>query len=258
MRDMTPVSPAVQVLRKIYLSKAEKNPRYSLRAFSRTLGLSHSLISLIFAGKRRLSESALKAVLARLELNKTQRRILLKQLGAQTDSDAAHADFNHISEERFTFISEWQHYAILSLLETPDFNMDPEWIAQRLNISPILALDSVQRLTKLDLIRNEGGTWVQSGGFIRFNNKKSTNASRTFHKNLIMKSIDSLENDSFEIRNHSGITFPMDPKDIPYAMKRIREFRLSLSDELSEKGKKNEVYNLCIQLFPLTRIQENK
>ena len=42
-------------LRNAFVQRQKKNPRYSLRAFARDLGFSHTLLSLIFSGRRKVS-----------------------------------------------------------------------------------------------------------------------------------------------------------------------------------------------------------
>jgi hypothetical protein len=47
------------------------------------------------------------------------------------------------------------------------------------------------------------------------------------------------------------MTMAIDPSKLPHARKRILEFMEALSDEL-ELGDRTQVYQLGIQLFPLT------
>jgi hypothetical protein len=45
----------------------------------------------------------------------------------------------------------------------------------------------------------------------------------------------------------------MNPKNVPYAIERIRAFRRQLTDELEVMDESEEVYNLTVQLFPSSR-----
>ena len=63
----------------------------------------------------------------------------------------------------------------------------------------------------------------------------------------------SLEQDSFEIRDHSSTTMAIDPALIPYARQRIREFRRELTEELEGKGNRSEIYNLTVQIYPVSK-----
>ena len=69
-------------------------------------------------------------------------------------------------------------------------------------------------------------------------------------KNLRKKAIKSLENDPIHTRSMTSMTMAIDPKKIKQAKELIDEFEINLSEFL-EHGKKKEVYQLCISLFPL-------
>ena len=59
-----------------------------------------------------------------------------------------------------------------------------------------------------------------------------------------------MENDPIEIRNHSSMTMAIDPAKIDEAKKMIEEFTHRLTEFL-ESGKRLQVYELNIGLFPL-------
>ena len=46
--------------------------------------------------------------------------------------------------------------------------------------------------------------------------------------------------------------FPLSPNDLPKAKQMIRKFQDDMAAEFSKNSKK-EVYQICIQLFPLTK-----
>ena len=58
--------------------RCEKNPRYSLRAFSRALGMSHTALSFVLSGKRPLSKNAARKVSEVLQLDPLQRKALFE------------------------------------------------------------------------------------------------------------------------------------------------------------------------------------
>ena len=54
--------------------------------------------------------------------------------------------------DTFAVISDWYHYAILSLLEVTDARLDPRWISKRLGINRLEARLAIERLKRLSLI----------------------------------------------------------------------------------------------------------
>lgn len=244
------------ILRSEFSARAEKNPQFSLRSFARFLGISHSLLSLVLNGQRKPSKKFVAQIVERLPLSPDQQKTLMAAAGPSGAKKRISKDqkfeYYRLSLDQFALMSEWQHYAILSLLEIPDTQLTPEFIAQRLNISVMLARVCLQRLFNLNLIEKDPKTdrWKQSAAPIVVENTKSTAHSRKFQKRLMLKAIESLENDPMEVRDISSTTFAMDAKHVGYALKRIREFRRELTRELEEFGAPNEVYNLSVQLFP--------
>lgn len=249
----------LEVLRFELSTRVEKNPLFSLRAFAKFLGVSHSLLSLVMNGQRAPTKNFVERLADRLCLNPDERQTLLYSLKKSktptNTSKSASLKFNKISLDQFALLSEWQHYAILSLLEIPDTALTPEFIAKRLNIPEVLTRVSLQRLFERDLIEKDPATgrWRQSTAPIVVENTESTAHTRKFQRQLLEKALESLDNDPMPLRDLSSTTFAMDPKHVGYALKRIREFRRELTKELEEFGQPQEVYNLCVQLFPTSK-----
>lgn len=250
---------SLTILKNVFLKRQAKNPSYSLRAFAKALGVSHTALSFVFSGKRELNSKLVVKIVDKLDLSFRQRKLFLAEFNhglINSKNESAEESFNLIDEDQFNLIAEWQHYAILSLLETKDFKMDSDWISKRLGITPLLAKNSIERLFRLKMIgKNRKGEWEQLGGYIRPNNNQSTAARKKFHQQLIKQAYKSLLNDPFEVRNHSSMTFAMNPKDIPYAMEELKKFRIKLSEQLESMSPQEEVYNLCLQLYPVSRRQ---
>ena len=243
------------LLRDLLSRKLQKNPQFSLRAFARSLDVSHTLLSLVLSGKRKPSRDLTLKIIAKLNLTENSKNMVMESLDAQEVAQVAQEKNKHqISLDQFSLISEWQHYAILSLLEVPNAKLDPIWIGKRLGISSLLARVAIERLQRMEIIEEVSkGVWKQKIGPIVVENKVSTSSTRKFQRQLMKKAVDSLENDPIELRDFSNITFAMNPKHIPYALQKIREFRRKLCNELEVFGDQTEVYNLSVQIFPLSQ-----
>ncbi len=247
----------IEILRFEYSSRCEKNSAFSMRSFARFLNVSHTLLSLVMNGHRTPSKKFIETVGARLSFSPEQTNLLMQStpfIQGKKKIKAANITYNKISLDTFSLLSEWQHYAILSLLEIEDTEFTIQFISKRLNINEMLAKISIQRLLDLKLIEcietRTGRKWKQSTAPIVVENLESTVYTRKFQKQLITKAIDSMENDPVQLRDMSATTFAMDPQHVGYALKRIREFRRELVKELEELGQPKEVYNITVQLFP--------
>ncbi len=77
------------------------------------------------------------------------------------------------------------------------------------------------------------------------------------HKQNLELAALALDEVAIEHRDITSITMAIDAKKLPLAKAMIKNFRRQLSEFL-ESGNKNEVYNLNVQLFPLTKRKGHK
>ena len=75
---------------------------------------------------------------------------------------------------------------------------------------------------------------------------------RHFQKQILEKSIISLEADDLYERDITSITIAINEDRIPEAKKEIMKFRKRMADFLGE-GEKTRVYNLGVHLIPLSK-----
>src|SRR6185437_16760754 len=104
-------SAAVAMLKSVYFRRLDRNPSYSLRAFSKNLAVSHTLLSLIFSGKRKLSSGVAEKIIDRLDLTFKQRELFFKEFQPDSfvEETGSAEQHNNIEMEIFAMMSEWQH-----------------------------------------------------------------------------------------------------------------------------------------------------
>lgn len=243
-----------QLLQSELQRRCERNPRYSLRALAASLGMSHTVLSLVLSGKRPLSKKACVTVAKALNLDPAETAALIAS--RKPDNKAAQAVLSNpelIELDKFAVISEWYHFGILSLLEVEDCKFDSRWIGKRLGISAAQARLAMERLKRLNMIAETDGVWKQTAKSFKIADHLSTPATRKFQKQIIQKSIESLENETLDERDHTSITLAMDPSLVPYAREQIRNFRRQLCHNLEKAGKPKMVYTISVQLFPMSK-----
>ena len=250
--------------------RIEKNPRFSLRAFADQLGVGASVLSLILSGRRPISTRLVERIFSSLEFSEGKKRNFLESvLKEKSDLGLKRVSpklKQHVIDSRerkngrsainigldeFRIISDWYHYAILELTSIKGFKADFKWVSKSLEISEIEAKLAIERLFKLELLESRDGRWRKTNLSSDTKDKSKTSA---FHKKrqrqMLLKSIESLENDPIELRNHSGITVAIDSKKLLEAKKRIGKFMWDLANELTT-GEKDGVYEMQFSLFPL-------
>ena len=247
--------------------RIERNPRYSIRAFARSLEIESSALSQILAGTRLISARLIERIFSKLELSPEEQKRFLVSLaqikqskGLQRISPSLRKVSGveltrDLSGDVFRMISDWYNFAIFELTRVEGFESDPHWIASQLGISETEAQLALDRMLELELLEKVDGTYKKTAASLNTADKSLTSAAhRRRQKQMILKSLHSLENDPLEIRNHSGVTMAIDPDKIPQAKEKIQTFQREMAEFLV-KGRRRKVYELTVNLIPLSTHQ---
>ena len=250
--------------------RCQGNPRYSLRAYSRSLGIDAGTVSRLLSGRQIPSEKMADRLLARLDLAPRDRARFLATVGARHQEKSLKKatslsrraenliQAEEISLEIYRVIADWYHVAILELTFVEDFRPDPRWIARQLGVSATEAKLAVERLISVGLLRRESRTLRKTHQRLTSADKGvTTPALRQNQRQLLEKAIESLENDPFAVRDVTSTTMAIDPRFLPEARRLVQEFHLSLSRYL-QSGERRSVYNLEVCLYPLQKRESNQ
>lgn len=245
---------ALQLLENALLSRQEKNPLYSLRAFSRFLEVSPAQLSQILSGKRKLSQKHASRFADRLGLSPREKTDFLTSLIAPEIAlthSAENAARENLKEEEFRSIAEWYHFAILSLLETKNAKSDPRWISRRLGIPIATANEAIERLVKLGILERTTKL-KQCRPPLQVVSDIPSAAIRKHHRQTLQLAENRLETTPKEMREYHSITFPANPARLKNVEKIIDRFLTDISKEMEDQDA-SEVYTLAVQLFPATK-----
>lgn len=234
-----------------YGESRAKNARFSMRAYSRRIGVTQSAISEILNGQRKITRKMAAKILDGMDMAPTSVAQILAGFSSPTIEAAS---FKNLSIDAYNAISEWYHFAILSLAETEGFKCDSQWIASRLGISKKQVDAAVERLARLEMIDLDQVTknWKPTGAQFAIDPGFSTAALKKAQRENLELAQKELDTGDFERRNFTAITFCFDPDRMDEAKALIKEFRQRFC-QLMEKDRKKEVYKMNIQLYPLTK-----
>jgi transcriptional regulator with XRE-family HTH domain len=228
-----------------YQKRVQKNPSFSMRAFSEKVGIDQSLLSKLISGKRNFSARTAKEACEFLGVH------VSRVLKSETVNPAQR--FEQLQEDQFFLIADWYHFAILELIKTKGFKSESAAIAHRLDVPVLLISQALERLERLGFIKRRNGKWDLSKASNLWSDLKSTNAARkSLQRALHEKSLNAIDDVSFDMREHSTLTVAVNPALMPEVKKRIEEFKASLDQFIEENGPATEVYNLCVSFYPLT------
>ncbi|MDH4468150.1 MAG: TIGR02147 family protein [Bacteriovoracaceae bacterium] len=253
--------------------RINKNYRYSMRSFAKTITVDPGDLSRILNGTKILTPAIAKKIISKLSFSTDDKEKFLSSVaeayekqGVKRKSFAVKSiirksKLKAISEdltaEKFRIISDWHYFAILQIIKVEGFIHDTKWISKHLNIPELEAKMALQRLLSLRLIKNDSGKLIRTNEVITAGDTAFTSSAHQKRiKQITEKSIFSLENDPISLRNHSTMTISIDPEKISLAKEMIQHFMDDLEKVLETK--KKTVYELQINLFPLQRSSLNE
>ena len=187
-----------------------------------------------------------KKIIFNLGLEEEQTTLLSSSLNQNKDIDSK---FELLKLDESHVISEWQYFAILSFLDTEDFDGTAETISRRLSLSTSKVDVAINRLHKLNLVTiDKNGLIHGTGRQFATTTDIPSMALRKHHSSNLELAKQSLMNDEVDERDFSFITMAIDPDDLSEVKEDIKKFRRNLCQKY-ESRKRKEVYKLCIQLF---------
>ncbi len=234
--------------------RVQSNSRYSLRSFAHALKLSPGALSEILREKRDLSLRSVPNLVRALGLNavEAQHLMTLAQNGKLgTPLPAKAQNQRQLTDEIFVLVSEWYHFAILNLLDCEGFDWKAEKIAARLGISRLQAKMAMQLLIKLGLVERKAGRIQGTREHILTSNDVPSAAVRAYHRQMLTKAMNALEQQDVSERQISGTGFAVDPDQIGAIKSDMIEFQNRMISKYG-RGNKREVYFMGLSLFKLT------
>jgi len=243
--------------------RTRKNPRYSLRAFARSLEIDATALWRVLTGRRHLTQKSASQLADKLGCDAEGRRMFLASVAREREQEklkdvdgataaAARDPILNLAAEQFAVIAEWHHYAILELTYVDGCKDDPDWLARTLNITPAEARAALDRLLKIGLLEEKDGRLIKTQCHIHAVDPKITNDALKLHqRQLLTKAGASLADDDPERRAFTTMILPADPIRLATARRMMEEFAWHLCRHLSD-GQRTDVYALNVALFPLT------
>jgi uncharacterized protein (TIGR02147 family) len=253
------------ILQNEFVIRRSKNSAYSQRAFARDIGLSPSRISEVLNGGQRISRQKASVIADALGLDKSNReyfcnlvdlenpknsvvrRAARQQLGLVKRSNLKH----WINTDVFASISEWYHAAILELVTLRNAKHNPEWISKALGITERAATDALNRLQRLNLLRQKNKKFVPIQSNFGTTEDIPSSAIRSAHKQFLGKALESVESQTIDERRLDTLVLTIDRKQLPKAFLRMKDFCTRFNAEFGSSSAKNSVYCLSIQFFKL-------
>lgn len=251
-------------------NRCAENEKYSLRAFSKDLGVSPSRISEILKSKQGLSVKAAEEIAEKLKFtiqekahfcqlvhsetarSNHSRRAQLKQLGTPVIEGA-----ETVSAESMHWISDVRCFAILEILEKHP-RIHVKSMSDRLNIE----LPELQRLLKSLLASGEvvlkaNGEYQVPKKVTKSQDEIPSKAIQMLHQSAMREGIKAIDRLPIDQRESSTMTFVLDKKDIPWLKAEMKKFRDELAAQIVAKKKnKDAIVTVNLNMFRMDSDEE--
>ncbi|OWV03966.1 MULTISPECIES: TIGR02147 family protein [unclassified Fibrobacter] len=257
-------------LRDYYEYKKKTTAAFSLRFFAEKAGLSsHAHLKLAIDGKRNITKNTATKLIHGLGLE-NQRAAYFESLvffnQATTDEDkkiyyaqlikaSPRSKLHKMDKAQLRIFKEWHHSAILEMVGLKDFRPIPDQISKRLRglITPAQVTESLNLLLELGLLVKTANGYRQSNPLITTDDEVQDVVVKMYHNQMLSLSNKMLNDLPGAERDVSALTFGIKRSDFVNLKKHLQLMRKELLDFSAKAGEAEEVVQINIQLFPLTR-----
>lgn len=261
-------------LRDYYEAAKSHVKGFSYRYLSQKAGFqSTNFFKLVIDGKRNLSAESTQQVANALGLSQEESSFFVLLVNfAQANEPGVQAELMEeiVTTRRFLeakpldgllfeYLSHWYNLAIRELAGREDFKAEPGWIASQLrpSISPDKAQQALELLLELGLLVQTDQRIDRGEPSLDAGHEVRAVGVRQFHRQMLTCASASIDDVPSEERDISAITVCVRQDTIPELKRRLREFRERFMAYCDEQKQPEVVYQLNIQLFPMSYGKES-
>jgi uncharacterized protein (TIGR02147 family) len=263
-----------EYLRDYYHEEKKNKPFFSYRFIGTRVGMDSSYVIKVLQGALHISTKKIAAFKKLLELNEsecdffetlvnfgrakteTQRKAYFEQLFLQSSVKA-----HNVEPYQYEFFQKWFYSSVWAIINCTPFDGDYKALAEKCipSITVWDAKHAVNLLEKLGLIiKNDDGLYHTTDQNLTTGWKWYSQAIECNQREMITLAQESINRFSKDVRDISTVTISIDENALPEIREHIRQFRSSLIKLVNSNGGTGRVYQLNMQLFPLSVPLEQK
>lgn len=262
-------------LKDMYTFKKRECPGFSYRFFSRFAGLkSSNFLKLVMDGKRNLSNEGIQKFahalkLTKPEINFFETLVLFCQAKSVDEKNRQYEriaqtkryhEVKKLEASQYDYFSNWYYVALRELVKIRDFREDPQWINRKLGTK--ISHDEIQKAIKtllhLKLLERDSYNRLrQTEESIVTSSDIGDLAVLNFHKEMIKKAGDALEQSATTCRDISALTVSVSREQFSQIKERINDFRREIHAMTSASHDPEAVCQINFQLFNLSEAPWN-
>ena len=239
------------ILNRELQARKLKNPEFSLRSFSRYLGISSGAVSRAINKKRSLGKDCAKSISETLEPNSKETKLFCNEDNLELSRPEIEED-----ELGYKIIVEWEHFGVLEFLSVEKLKT-VEDLLEWFDITPTRLFRVLRNLESYGLIEFRDGKIVKVVKSVVTSDDKRSEANRLAHVENCKLAEQKLESIDSALRDFSCLVAPFDLDKMDLAKEVIRKFRRDFIRLFGEADQKH-IYQMNLQFFPLTKVEKNK
>lgn len=258
-------------LKEFYLLRKSLNAKYSYRFFAKAAGYkSASALLDVINGTKNLSLDGIEKFSNALKLTQMEAQyfkalVLLNQAKSLEEKLVFAKEISKLrmnkkiallDEAQYQLFETWYSTAVVELTTLPDFNEDPQWIANHVvpKITVAQARKALEQLISLGILkRDESGRLQPTESNVTTPDEVSSAYLANWHRQCMKVASESIDTIPREKRDISGVYFSFSQKNLKSVKEIIHKFRRDILELATQETVKDSVYQLNIQMFPVAQ-----
>lgn len=257
-----------QFLLEVFHLKHRKQKKYSLRMFSKELGLRPTAISDILSERKGMSTSLAQKIASQLSLNLAESQYFIslveirhgrslsvrknaeKRIRALRKVDGLHEE---LSDHQVDFFEHWYHPAILELISLNEGNLTNDEIQEIFSLSEFEVDMALKKLIDLGFLERKEGRYIRNLEFVSLDSLTPRKTVREFHKQLLSLAQEKIETNPIEKRKFISNVFSFKSNLIQEARNELDLFHDQFIEKYADIDSPDSVYAFSMQLFRLDK-----
>ncbi len=253
-------------------------PSFSHKDFAEFLGFSrtNNMVRLVISGHRILTPKAAKALCQGLGLKHSERRYFLlmveyaneripvvrEELFSKLIKLRKEISPNIVDEQQLDYFEQWYHPVLREILQLEGIDKTPEGIQGALSFP--LRLDEIKKgielLQKLGLIiyDNKTSKYLANKKQIWTEDRFNSLAITRYHQKMIEIAKESITRINGHNRLIEAVTISISEEAVTKLREKIDALLTEAMELESDAGQHKEVYQINLQLFPFTKVGEER
>lgn len=262
-------------LSDLFAEKKAADKSFTYRHIARVAEFkSAGFFSQVLKGTTKLSDSMVQRIAAAFDLPKREAKYFewMVRYNQSTSHDEKKVFFQHmtgfkkarvkiIDPQSYDYYAKWYYAAIRALIHYIPFDGTDTLALSRMVVPAISAAEAKKAVSVLDSL---GFIAKAENGFYKLTNKHITTGLETESvviNNFVINTLD-IAKDAFyrfpkNTRNFSALTLSISPQGYDKIVEQCIEFRKKIVDIVKEDSGIDRVYQVNLQVFPLTDISKS-